>query len=182
MNTIPVLETERLMLRAWRTSDFDAYADFSADPQTMRFLGGVQNRNDAWRNFATIIGHWTLRGHGFWAVERKADGAMMGRIGLWRPEGWPGLEIGWTLARPYWSQGYASEAAKAARDFGFAQFAVDRLISLIDPENAPSRRVAQAIGETKAEPFDLLIAGKTYPVDIWEIPRQRWTELREKGA
>jgi len=55
------------------------------------------------------IGHWTLRGYGTWAVERKSDGAFIGRVGLINPEGWPGLEVGWTLGKPYWGQGYATE-------------------------------------------------------------------------
>ena len=94
---IPTVETERLLLRAWRDADLDAYAVMVGDPETMRFLGGPLARPDAWRSMAYQLGHWVLRGHGMWAVERKSDGALIGRIGVQRPETWPAIEVAWTL-------------------------------------------------------------------------------------
>ncbi|HEX4303257.1 MAG TPA: GNAT family N-acetyltransferase [Rhizomicrobium sp.] len=171
---IPRIETERLTLREWRAGDFDTLATFYADAEVMTFLGGVMERNDAWRALSATIGHWQLRGYGTWAVERKSDGALMGRVGMINPEGWPGLEIGWTLGKPYWGQGYASEAAAAAVRFAFLTQPVDRLISCIDPDNTPSQAVAKRIGETKGELRHLRIAGKDHPVDIWSITRDEW--------
>jgi RimJ/RimL family protein N-acetyltransferase len=115
-----------------------------------------------------------LRGYGFWAVERKSDGALIGRIGLNNPEGWPGLEVGWTLGKPYWAAGYASEAARAAMAFGFITQPVERLISVIHVDNKPSQAVAQRIGETKGPRHDIVFAGKTIPTDIWQISREDW--------
>ncbi len=172
---IPRLETERLLLREWRNDDLDALASFLADADVTRWLTGEPlNRSDSWRNLAMTLGHWQLRGYGFWAVERKSDHALIGRIGLNNPEGWPGLEVGWTLGKPYWGAGYASEAARAAMSFGFMTQPVERLISVIHVDNKPSQAVAQRVGERKGEYRDLVFGGKTYPTDIWHISREDW--------
>ena len=94
------LETDRLKLRMWRESDLDAYSDMCADPLVMRYLGPgkVMTRPESWRSMAVFIGHWHMRGYSHWAVEEKATQKMIGRIGFLNPEGWPGFEIGWTLA------------------------------------------------------------------------------------
>jgi len=178
MANIPVVETERLILRGWRAKDFDTYARFMADPEVTRYLSGVQTRADSWRHLAVTIGHWELRGFGFWAVERKSDGALVGRIGLLYPEGWPGMEVGWTLGREYWGQGYAFEAAKASLDYGFSNFEVPKLISLINPDNKNSQRLAARLGEMKGASTELKISGHSYPVDIWEITREKWAAAR----
>lgn len=68
---------------------------------------------------ALHCGHWALRGYGQWVVERKADATLLGRCGLWNPEGWPGLELGWKVARGAWGDGYATEAARAAMHWAF---------------------------------------------------------------
>ncbi len=171
---IPVLETERLSLRGATAKDFEAIAAYMADPVVMRFLGDTKDRGDAWRSLAFTIGHWALRGYGMWAVERKSDGAMLGRVGLINPEGWPGLEIGWTLARPYWGHGYATEAARAAITYGFLTQNVNRLISCIDPNNIQSQAVAVRLGETKGAAQNLIVGGESFPVDIWSISRETW--------
>ena len=175
---IPSLQTERLILREWRADDFEAVAQFYADAEVMKFLGGVMERPDAWRALAGSIGHWGLRGYGTWAVERKSDGALVGRVGLIHPEGWPQVEVGWTLGRPFWGQGYASEAAAAALDYAFLTQPVDRMISCIDPENTPSQAVAARIGETKGELRTLRSGGKDFDVDIWSIARDEWQRRR----
>ncbi|HZB92318.1 MAG TPA: GNAT family N-acetyltransferase [Stellaceae bacterium] len=174
MRPIPTLETERLRLRAWREEDFEPFARMMADADVARFIGGVLSRTDAWRAMAVLVGHWALRGHGLWAVERKSDGAFLGRVGLWRPEGWPGLEVGWALDRPYWGEGYATEAAKASLDYGFRNYPVPRLVSTIEPENLPSQRVAERLGEIKGPPHTITIFGRSFTADVWEISRERW--------
>ena len=152
------LETKRLRLRRFHEEDWDAYAAMCADPDVMRYLGtGVTlSRDDAWRQIASILGHWQLRGYGMWALESKATGELVGRAGFLNPAGWPGFELGWTLGKAHWGKGYASEAAREALRYGFEVLKRDRVISLIRPGNAPSVRVAEAIGETLAGEVDLL--------------------------
>jgi RimJ/RimL family protein N-acetyltransferase len=142
----PRLETARLVLRGWEPSDAEAYAALTADPEVMRYVGGELDRAQSWRQLAFNAGHWVLRGYGLWAVERTADRTLVGRVGLWNPEGWPGLELGWALARSAWGQGYATEAARAAMAWAWSALHAARLISIIHPDNAPSLRVAGRLG------------------------------------
>jgi RimJ/RimL family protein N-acetyltransferase len=141
---VPTLTTNRLTLRGWRDDDLDAYAEITADAEVMRFMGDVLDRAQTWREIALFAGHWAVRGYGLWAVER--DGALIGRVGLWRPEGWPGLEVGWLLARDAWGHGYATEAARASMEYAWSELGADRLISLIAAENVASQRVAERLG------------------------------------
>jgi RimJ/RimL family protein N-acetyltransferase len=172
---IPRLETERLFMREWRQEDLAPFAAILADPEVMKYLGGATlSTDDSWRNMARGAGQWLLRGFGAWAVVRKSDQAVMGRVGLLYPEGWPGLEVGWTLGRPYWGQGYATEAARAAMNYGFLTQNVTGLISMIDPENKASQAVAVRIGETKGARMEHTIDGKMYPFDVWGITRDEW--------
>jgi RimJ/RimL family protein N-acetyltransferase len=149
MIEIPTLTTDRLLLRPFRDEDLDTYAEICADPEVMRYLGDgkVLSRAEAWRQMAFIVGHWQLKGFGLWAVEEKATGALIGRAGLLHPEGWPGFEVGWTLGRQWWGKGYATEAARTALRYAFEKLDRDHVISLIRPENHPSIRVAERLGE-----------------------------------
>ena len=173
-HTIPRLETERLVLREWRNDDFEWFARLQADAEVKRFIGGVQNRIDAWRTFAGTIGHWYLRGHSFWLLERKSDGARLGSLGVLRHETWPGLEVGWNLAKEYWGHGYATEGARIAQDWAFATQPVDTIISCIDPENTDSQRVAQRLGNVKGRRLTMTMAAETFDVDVWELTRAQW--------
>ena len=157
MNT---LETPRLRLRMFREDDFDSYADMMADPEVMRYLpqGGPLPRPEAWRNMAAVLGHWQLRGFGPWAVEERASGRLVGRIGPFCPAGWPGLELIWAIRRQFWGQGFATEGA--------------RVVSLIRPQNAPSIRVAEKIGEQ----FQGKMEFYGDEVLVYGISRERWLE------
>ena len=120
----------------------------SADREVMRHLGSGHplNRAQSWAEVAVHIGHWQLRGYGQWALERKEDGASIGRAGLWNPPGWPGLEVGWKLARHAWGQGYATEAGRASIEWTWENLDAPELISIIHPGNAASIRVAERLG------------------------------------
>jgi RimJ/RimL family protein N-acetyltransferase len=166
------LETDRLTLRMLRESDFEAYAEMCADPEVMRYIGDGQPlvRPMAWRNLAQMIGHWSLRGYGLWAAEERSTGVMVGRIGFWNPDGWPGFELGWMLRRPYWGRGYATEGARAALDFAFTRMERAAVISLIHPENTASIRVAQRLGERLVDSAELF--GR--PALVYQIVREEW--------
>lgn len=146
---VPLLETDRLLLRMWREEDFEPYALMCADEEIMRYLGGgnTLSRLEAWRHMAFLVGHWELLGYGIWAVEEKASGEFAGRIGFLNPVGWPGFEIGWTLAHKFWGKGYATEGARRALQYAFEELDKDHVISLIHPDNQPSIRVAERLGE-----------------------------------
>jgi RimJ/RimL family protein N-acetyltransferase len=176
---IPRLETGRLILREWRAEDFEPYARFMADADVMRYLTGEpMSRVDSWRNMAMILGHWTLRGYGMWAVERKSDGAFLGRVGMHNPEGWPGIEVGWTLGKEYWGAGFATEAARAALAYAFLTQDVERVISVIHPDNVPSQAVAARLGETRGPRHEIVHGGKTFATDLWSISRADWARLQ----
>jgi len=146
---VPILETGRLLLRSLRESDFEDYAALCADPEVARFLArGVFSRYQAWGCLAFMIGHWQMRGTGMWAVERKGTGDFLGLIGFADPEGWPGFELAWTLARRFWGHGYATEGARAALAHAFDVWRKPHVISLIHPENHASLRVAARLGES----------------------------------
>ncbi len=151
------LETERLLLRMWRESDFEPYAKMCADPEVMRYLGGnIFDRAQAWRHMAFLVGHWHLLGYGNWAVEEKTTGDFAGRIGFTNPEGWPAFEIGWTLGRQFWGKGYATEGGRRALKYAFEEFDKDHVISLIHPDNHRSIRVAERLGEKLEGETELL--------------------------
>jgi RimJ/RimL family protein N-acetyltransferase len=145
--TMVSLHTERLLLRPFRAEDFDAYAALCADAEVMRYLGGAPlSREDAWRQLAMFVGHWQLRGFGIWAVEERQSGELVGRIGLHFPEGWPGRELSWTLARRFWGRGLAYEGGRAALTHAFSTLGWERIISLIHPQNERSIRLAERLG------------------------------------
>lgn len=143
-----VLVTARLILRPTSSEDFDAWADFSSHPETMRFLGGPQSRPIAWRAFVTMAGCWSLYGFGMFSMIHRATNRWIGRIGPWRPEGWPGNEVGWGIAHEFEGQGYAFEAAEAAINWAFATLGWDEVIHCIPAENVRSRALAQRLGST----------------------------------
>jgi RimJ/RimL family protein N-acetyltransferase len=142
------IETGRLLLRSWQPSDFEEFARISADPEVMRYIatGQAATRAQAWQAMALFLGHWSMRGYGQWAAEERTTGRFVGRIGLWNPEGRPGLEVGWLLDRACWGRGLATEGARATLSYALATLA-DHVISLIHPKNRRSIRVAEKIGE-----------------------------------
>jgi len=145
-----ILETARLILREFVSADVDALARVICDPETMRFYPMPFDRAAVEEWIARNIRRYEADGHGLWAMDWKATGEMIGDCGITMQEvdGVRLREIGYHLRRDQWGQGLATEAAIACRNFGFEQLNADSLISLIRPENRPSRRVAERNGMT----------------------------------
>ena len=178
------LETERLILRKPEAGDRDGYAEMWGDSEVVRFLGGrTQTPEEVPAGIERMLKQWDRHGVGLFSVLRKEDERVVGRVGylLWDSERWVNamheeldgdleLEIGWTIIREFWNQGYATEAALACRDHAFGELGRDRVISLIAKENIASIRVAEKIGET-LERTD--IGGEAFklPVDLYSLEK-----------
>lgn len=142
----PVLHTARLVLRVPVADDFTPFrAYFMSD--RAKFTGGQPDPILAWQRFCVTLGHWAFRGYGVFALQRRDTGAVIGAAGPYFPEGWPEPEIAWQL----WDasaegQGFALEAARAALDHAHDHLGWTTAASLIGPENARSRQLAQRLG------------------------------------
>lgn len=176
------LETERLVLRLPRIEDFDRYAEQQADPDAMRFLGGVVPRHAAWRKFLQMPGAWAVQGFAMFSVIEKASGRWMGQLGPWQPDGWPGTEIGYGFHPDAWGKGYAVESGMAAMDWAFEALGWNEVIHCIDPGNLASQKVAQRLGSTKRGPGRLPPPLDDHPIDIWGQSRAQWATRRKRPA
>ena len=163
---IPILATDRLVLRQLRASDWDAYAAMNADPTVRQALGGkTLSREESWTEMQLFLGQWTLRLYGIFAVE--TDGCFAGRVGILHPADWREPELCWTLAASFWGRGLATEAAAEVRRWAFENFGWDRLVSYITPDNIHSRRVAERLGAVRQE--QIVLRGVLS--DVWVHPR-----------
>ncbi|WP_418887137.1 GNAT family N-acetyltransferase [Hyphomonas oceanitis] len=177
----PTIETERLILRPPRAEDFDSWCAFHADEDVMRHLGGVQGPELTWRSMCAMTGAWTIEGFSMFSVIEKATGEWVGRLGPWRPYGWPGTEVGWGLVRSAWGKGYASEGAAAAMDYAVDILGWDEVIHTIDPANAGSIRVAERLGSRVLRQATLP-APLILTLDAYGQSADEWRARRIKGA
>ena len=141
----PTLQTERLVLRPYHLDDFDAFAAYFSSPRSV-FTDGPVSKLQAWDLFTAGAGRWAIAGHGAWAIERQCDQAAVGLVSLNTAIVTPDPELGWILWDGFEGQGYASEAAGAARDFAFDVLQLPRLISGIHKDNRSSIRLAERLG------------------------------------
>jgi len=170
----PSLQTERLLLRRFRHDDLDRLAELMANADFMRFSLGVYSR-DKTEQFLNKLMGWQNKGvPSLYAVTLKQAGELLGYCGFYHPDGFEDVEIGYRLDPRYWNQGIITEAARAVRDCGFSAWKLDRLISLIHPENVPSRRVAEKNGMT----FERDTLFKGFPIQVFAISRERWLARR----
>lgn len=172
--TGPVLQTERLTLRPIALEDFPRWAEMMGDPEAARFLGGAQPAATAWRGFMTMAGAWSLTGISMFSVVDRETGQWVGRIGPWRPHGWPGTEVGWGLHPDAQGKGYGVEAATAAIDYAFDTLGWSEVIHCIDPDNTPSQRLAERLGSRNLGPTRLPPPFDAVRVDRWGQSRDEW--------
>ena len=168
MDRMAIVETSRLLLRLPQSSDTQPLMEIHEDPNVISrvtITAPLSGLPAAWRMIALMVGHWHLRGYGQWTVIERATGQVVGRVGLWNPEGGPGIELGWIIRRSRWGHGFATEAAQRALSWAWDNSEIDYIISMIEPDNAPairddlsglSRQVLTAMCQ---QPFDHLRVG-----------------------
>jgi RimJ/RimL family protein N-acetyltransferase len=150
---IPVIETNRLILREWRESDLDGYAKFRMDPVVAKFITPSDTVHAAWREMVYNVGHWVMRGFGVWCLERKDTREAIGFCGPYYPHGWPEPEIGWGIYPDHQRHGFATEAAIASLRFAYETLQWRTAISLIANENSRSIALAERLGARAESPF-----------------------------
>jgi RimJ/RimL family protein N-acetyltransferase len=142
---VPVIETERLRLRAPRLADYPAYeAVFTSDRAV--FMDGPFSAEEAFNDFCQAVAGWMLRGAGAWTITAKGEEAALGWIYLWQEFGDPEPELGWVLTKAAEGHGYAMEAARAVLPRALASYGSGGVVSYIDAANHRSARIATALG------------------------------------
>lgn len=165
---VPVIRTARLILRAPQPGDWPVWRNFMLSDRSRFVRSTAMNEGTAWRGFASVIGHWPMRGFGLFVVTRAGSDAALGGVGPWYPAGWPEPEIGWSL----WDaaaegEGIAHEAVLAVRKHVHADLGWTRAVSYIDPINARSRALAQRLG-CRIEPGAPTPGNE--PIEVWVHP------------
>jgi RimJ/RimL family protein N-acetyltransferase len=172
------IETPRLLLRTFRPSDLPVYAALNADPEVMRYLGGVISAAESDDIAAWAQETYATHRMGLLAIERRADGAFIGMCGLHHVSWYPDIEIGWRLARDYWGSGYATEAAAAWLDYGFHALALPRVISITDVPNSRSIAVMTRLGMTLDHEAELEEDGEKFAAVVYAITADQWRASR----
>jgi RimJ/RimL family protein N-acetyltransferase len=164
--TIPTVETANLRLRAPKAADFPAYAAFRGSERA-RILGGPYAADVAFEQMAALVGHWQVRGFGRWMVADKVTDTPLGVVGPFHPLDWPEPEISWSVFDGAEGRGVAFEAASAARAFAFGTLGWTTAISMIDPANTRSVRLAERLG---ARPDGVFAHPEYGTMTIWRHP------------
>lgn len=169
---IPVLETSRLRLRSLQESDLDAYTKMLSHKEVFQPLGNDQpaSKKEAWFSMAMNLGHWSLRGYGRWAIEEKETGLFVGRVGLYNPHGWPGMEVSYTLDHDFWGKGYAIEAATKSVSWGFQNFSVAEILCCPSATNKRSCKTAERLGFSFRE--KAIVYGEE--ILVYTVSRVQW--------
>ncbi len=183
-----VAETDRLILRTEAVGDLDRWMAVMNTPAVMRHLGGVCERHQVEARFALKAAGIAEFGYGFWHLQTKDDGLLIGQCGFGPIEveaAGPilnaGTQIGWSIAESHWRQGYASEAARAAIDLAFNRFGLDQLYAQTSDANRASWAMMETLGMIRAPDLDYNdpdYSPEENPTIIYHLTREQWTTHR----
>jgi RimJ/RimL family protein N-acetyltransferase len=182
---VPLLTTERLVLRGWIERDREPFAAINADPEVMKYMPAPLDRAGSDAMIDRFMAYFTELGFGLWAVEERATETLLGFVGLARPRFeasfTPCVEAAWRIASPYHGRGFATEAARAALAFGFEASGLDEIVAFTSAENRPSLRVMAKLGMTHDTREDFV--HPLMPADHWlqpmllhRLPKARWRD------
>lgn len=174
------IETERLVLRLPQAGDFERFAELIGDEDAARWIGGHMPRAAAWRKFLQQPGAWMIQGFGMFSIIDRDSGQWLGQGGPWKPDGWPGNEIGYMLHRDAWGRGYATEALTAAIDWALDELGWDDFVHCIAPENTASKKVAARLGSTFLDMATLPPPYQDSPCEVWGQTRAQWQDTRRR--
>jgi RimJ/RimL family protein N-acetyltransferase len=145
-----MLQTQRLILRDWQSSDLEPFARINADSEVMKYFPAALSRKESDELVERIENHHQIHGFGLWAVEERLTGIFIGSIGLNVPSFHshftPTVEVGWRLARPFWGKGYATEGAEKAIAYGFSILGLSEIVSFTSKVNSRSIAVMKRLG------------------------------------
>lgn len=173
-NSSPIIETHRLRLRLFEPSDVEQLHQLYSDPEVMRFMRGTRSRQQAEEHVQAFAEQYAKTGFTMWAVEQKADGQIIGRVGLFFLDGTEEVELAYLIAKSHWGKGFATEASVACLDFCFRQIALESIAAIAVPENGASLRVMEKLG------FKFVREDGYYDMDVLyhRLEKQDW--LAEK--
>ncbi len=188
--SLPIIRTERLILRPWRKTDLDSFAKINADPKVMEFYPSVMAREESDALAIKFQKEFNERGYGFWAVEVPGIADFIGYVGLnyWNLEMpfAPCIDIGWRLDSSFWGHGYATEGAEASLHYGFKMLELSEIVSMATIGNARSKKVMERLGmkSDPAENFEHPKVPKGDPLSwrvLYRLSNADWTELKQKN-
>ncbi len=188
MRNEPIIQTDRLILRQWNDEDFESFAELNADPRVMEFFPATWTLEESKASMQTARKHIEMYGWGKWAVSLLATGEFIGRIGLeemdFQAPFSPNIELGYRIAYNYWGNGYASEGAKGALEYGFKQIGLKEIVAFTPALNQRSQFVMQRIGmhhDSKSD-FDHPKLAEGHPLRrhvLYRIDYQSWQNSRD---
>lgn len=182
MHKPTILATERTLLRPWQESDYAPFFAMSSDPLVYEYLPRFADRSACDAFVDRLHKDFSRRGWGFWALERKEDGAFMGMVGMHEPGpefgvGRPCVEMGWRLAPAFWGKGFVTEAAREVLRFAFNVLELDEVVSFTAVDNKRSFAVMKRLGMKLERQFDLLLLPPEDPLRphyLCVLTRQQW--------